>query len=203
MHPKNFILFILFLCGNISIASQFEQNLSNNISDRAQFLMHIDSINYYLYRDAKVVDKLIEECEAIKQRSEELTKDDLFKYVVQKIYYELTNLDLLACFHLIKENEYLLSDDAILEENRNSFTYIRAYTYMSLGDSEAAQKAYYEILEKGRNQKDSLLIVQSLYSLGQLYGDEEEYESAIKSFLELVELRKIYKIRPSTYSLID
>ena len=74
---------------------------------------------------------------------------------------------------------------------------------MTLGDHESAQKAYYQILEKGRIQKDSSLIVQSLYSLGQLYSDENDYKSAIKSFLELVELRKIYKLRPSTYSLID
>ncbi len=201
--PKSFVAILtLFLCSFISLAGQTEQ-ASSYTSDRTEFLMHIDTINHYLYRDAKLVDELIKKCEVIKERSNDLTNDDIFRYITQKIYYELNNVNLLACYQLIKDNEQLLADESILEVQKNNFNYIRAFTYMSLGDSESAQKSYYEILEKGRMQKDSLLIVQSLYSLGQVYGDENDYQSAIKCFLELVDLRKIYTIRPSTHALID
>ena len=74
---------------------------------------------------------------------------------------------------------------------------------MELGDVASAQKIYYELLEEGHSNKDTSKIFNSLYSLGQLYAGEEDYESAIKHFLSIIELKKTYKGRASNYVLTD
>ena len=113
------------------------------------------------------------------------------------------NNDLLACYQIIRDNEHFLVDETVSDRQKNNFIYIRGYTQMALGDLASAQKTYYSILEKGRTIKDTSLIVNGLYSLGLLFSDEEEYESAIEHFLQLIEIFKVNRSRPSNRSLVN
>lgn len=197
---KNLFLILLIF---ISTRAHSKQHVLDDCPERTRFLMNIDTINKYLYMDENLVAELIDECESIKQTSQTLTKSDLFDYAIQKIYFEQNNGNFLKCYQIIKENEEQLEEISITESAKNTFIYIRAYTHMTLGNIASAQKSYYELLKRGRIQKDSFLISQGLYSLGQLYGDEKDYDGAIEMFLELCEFRKLYKLRATTHALID
>ena len=181
--------------------SSFLITTSHNDADK--FLMYIDTLDKYMYRDGKVVEQVIGICESILQKNISLPNSTLLQYATQKIYYEINNNNLLSCYQIMKDHEHLLRDKSISDKIKGSFNYISGFTIMTLGDLTSAQKIYYDLLEEGRSKKDTSRIISSTYSLGQLYADEQEYDSAIKHFSSLVELKKIYKVKPSTYSLIN
>ncbi|MEL6924024.1 MAG: ATP-binding protein, partial [Bacteroidota bacterium] len=60
--------------------------------------------------------------------------------------------------------------------------------YMVLNDVEYAQNTFYELVDYGEQHNDTSAMINGLYSIGQLYSDEGEYESAISHFLRLREL---------------
>ncbi len=176
---------------------------AENLTDVEKFSMYVDTIDEYLYRDGKIVEQAFIACEEIIKKQTQLADSTILQYGIHKIYYEINNNNLLASYQIIKDNEYLLNNGLISDKVKGNFNYIRGYTIMTLGDVSAAQKIYYDLLEIGRGRKDTSLMVSSLYSLGQLYGDEQDYDSAINHFLSLSELKKTYKGRASTYALID
>ena len=59
------------------------------------------------------------------------------------------------------------------------------------------------MLEEGHSKEDTSKIFNSLYSLGQLYAGEKDYDSAIKHFLNIIALKKTFKGRASNYVLTD
>ncbi len=207
MSQKILILIFSFLWLAIPAKSQSDNSLNygflETTTERDKFLTYLDTIDKYLYRDAQLVEKIIKECENIIETTSELSNEDLLNYATQKIYIEQNNVDFLKCYLIIKDYESFLQDATISKKVKDNFIYIRAFTYMSLNDWAAAQKAFNEMLEKGRLKKDTGLIATGLYSLGQLYGDDGSHEIAIKNYLEILEIAKNYTIRPSTLSLID
>lgn len=205
---KNILFLLFFLLNSMVVLEAQTSNESNKlpietISDEAQFTQYQDTIDKYIYRDAEVAAAAIQACEAILQKNTKIPNEELLKYAVNRIYYELNNYDLLACYQIIKDNEHILTDETVSDRQKGNFIYIRGYTQMSLGDLAAAQKTYYQMLEKGRLLKDTALLINGLHSLGQLLGGEKEYESAIKHFLEIKDLLKVNKSRPSTRALTD
>ena len=74
---------------------------------------------------------------------------------------------------------------------------------MVLGDLEAAQKAYYTNLESAEIEKDTNSMMSSLYSLGQLYSDEYDYDSAIKCFSKILEYDATFESKPMTIALTN
>ena len=73
---------------------------------------------------------------------------------------------------------------------------------MTLGDLEEAHKTYYHLYEKGQSMKDTGIIFMSLYSLGQIYNEEKEYESAIQTFTDLKEFQKEISERKHSNELL-
>ena len=207
MNLKSIILLFPLLCLAIIVNADSNESLNYNfpegISERNKFLTYLDSIDKYLYRDAQLTQTILNECESLIETTDELSNEDLLNYATQKIYIEQNNSDFLKCYRIIKDSEHLLEDESISEEIKDDYIYIRAFTFMSLEDWSSAQKAFNEMLEKGRLQKDTALIIKGLYSLGQLYGDEKEYDILIKCFAEIEELGKSFTIRPSTLILFD
>lgn len=201
-------IFVLSLLWFINWATAHSDNPLNfqfpeTVSERNKFLMYLDSIDKYLYRDAFLTQKIIQECEIIVNTSDVLTNEDRLNFATQKIYIEQNNTQYLECYKIVKTNEHYLQDNTISKEAKDNFNYIRAYTYLSLEDIAAAQKAFYQIIEKGRMEKDTAQIYKGLFSLGQLYGDQKEYKSSIECFLELAEIGKYFFIRPTSFALLN
>lgn len=109
----------------------------------------------------------------------------------------------MGAYQLILDNEKSLSNDGISKSQKGSFNYLKSFTYMSIGDLETAQKSYYNELEIGRADNDTSAIIRSLYSLGQLYNDENEYLEAIDCFSKVLKYKDfLIETRPSTLGLV-
>ncbi len=191
-------LLILPFCMN---AESNDHPLSIDIEE--QFLNYLDTINKYMYRNTQIVDEKMLQCENILNNSATISDSALVGYVVQKAYYEHSNESPLNAFQVLNDHKYLLQNQAISDKSKSNYNYILGFTYMALGDFESAQKIAYQNLKRGRLKKDTALIANSLYSVGQLYADQKEYEDAIKTFLEIIELEKQFPIRASTKTLTD
>ena len=176
------------------------EQFNRNINDKDKFSMYLDSINKYLYRDDKIVIEAIDACESIFQNSNQLDNEDLLKFVTQKIYYEQKRNKYLECYKLVSNHNHLLNNDNISDKTKEHFIYIKGYTFMTLSDLEEAQKTYYNLYEKGQSKRDTGLITMSLYSIGQIYNEEKEYESAIQTLTQLKELQK--KVVEKNYTTI-
>ena len=176
------------------------EQFNRNINDKDKFSMYLDSINKYLYRDDKIVIEAIDACESIFQNSNQLDNEDLLKFVTQKIYYEQKRNKYLECYKLVSNHNHLLNNDDISDKTKEHFIYIKGYTFMTLSDLEEAQKTYYNLYEKGQSKRDTGLITMSLYSIGQIYNEEKEYESAIQTLTQLKELQK--KVVEKNYTTI-
>lgn len=205
---KNFLFTIFLFSGSLSTIAQsnvtaFDKLIKASHHDTTKLLMYIDTIDKYLYRDNKIVNQAIEEAKAIFEKNKQMPNSISLKYATNIIYYELSKNDLLSSYQVIKDYEYLLNDKNIPDNIRGRFNYINGFTHMVLGDIRVAQKIYYDLVEDARTRKDTSLMNSSLYSLGQLYADEKEYDSALKNFLSLIETNKNYKEKPSTIALIN
>lgn len=176
------------------------EQFNRNINDKDKFSMYLDSINKYLYRDDKIVIEAIDACESIFQNSNQLDNEDLLKFVTQKIYYEQKRNKYLECYKLVSNHNHLLNNEDISDKTKEHFIYIKGYTFMTLSDLEEAQKTYYNLYEKGQSKRDTGLITMSLYSIGQIYNEEKEYESAIQTLTQLKELQK--KVVEKNYTTI-
>lgn len=197
---------IFFSIYNIGLAQSninLEKSFTESTSDQEKFYIYLDLIDKNMYHNIDVTIQALEACQKMIDQGIKLTPSSLLEYNISQIYFEHNNFNPLKSYQLIIESEALLKNEEITENLKSKFDYIKGYTYMEIGDLESAQKTYYEILDKGRETKDTSSIINGLYSLGQLYGDEKDYESAIKYFLQLVEYQKVFTFRASTVSLID
>ncbi len=202
-----YIFLFILGCANLLIAQSSSDDPillnSRNLSANEKFLNYIDTIDYYLYRDIDIVEQAIKSCEEILRAEIQIPDSTILEYNIQKIYYELNNDDLLSSYQIIQDSEYLLRNKSISNKNRNRFNYIKGFTLMEIGDITAAQNTFHTLLDSGTSQKDTSLIRSSLYSLGQLFSNEREFETAIEYFLRLKELLKTYKDRVTTHVLTD
>jgi len=75
---------------------------------------------------------------------------------------------------------------------------------MAIGDLESAQETYYENIILNKAEKDTANTISSLYSLGQLYSDQGDYEDALKCYLEIIGyVQSGVNLRPTTIALTD
>jgi len=181
----------------------FENSFTEQTSQQQQFLIYLDSIDKYLYRDVNITIQALEECEVIIQQGTPLSESSLFQYNILKIYSEHSNSNPLAAYQLILDSEFLLESNKITKKQIKNFNYMKSYTYMAIGDLETAQRSYYQMIEEEKANRDTANMVNSLYSLGQLYTDQNNFDSAIKYLSQINEFSKTIKIRPSTLALTN
>ncbi len=157
-------------------------SLLENTINLDRFQEYVDSIERYLYLDTDSVDMYFDNCEYILQQNIPLPDSSLFDYAIQEIYYAHAKDEALVAFQIIKANEHFLEIEEIPQRLKNTFTYMKGFTLMALGDLASAQKIYYKIIDRGEQQRDTSILVQGLYSLGQLLSDEEDFDDAINYF---------------------
>ncbi len=203
------ILFYFLFLGFLPLANTqtqiptiYETSFTDQTSDKEKFAIYLDSIDKYLYRDLEITKYTIDQCQKIIDQKVPIPDSDFFQFILFQIYNHHNKANPLSAYKTISEYEHKLDLFQISKTKKGTFNYLKAFTYMAIGDLESAQKTYYQNLEDARIQKDTSSIISSLYSLGQLYKDEKDPGLAIQSFEGILELGKGVKIRPSTATLI-
>ena len=118
-------------------------------------------------------------CEEIINQKITLPDSSRFEYVLQTIFYSHNMADPFGAYKIINENKSSLNNWNISVRQKGTFNYLKAYTFMEIGDLEAAQKAYYSNLDTARVYNDTSTIIGSTYSLGQLFNLEGDYETCL------------------------
>ncbi len=179
----------------------FEDSFTENTTDHDKFRIYLDSIDAYMYRDVDKTQLALTKCQDLINKGTLLGDSTLFSYVLSKIYFEYSKASPLGAFQLIVDNKKILKSKEISKKQLGNFSYIESFTYMSMGDLEAAQKAYYEGIELGKANMDTSSVIRNMYSLGQLLNDEQYYDDAIYYFTQVIDYSKTHQIRPSTLAL--
>ncbi|MEM6802883.1 MAG: ATP-binding protein [Bacteroidota bacterium] len=167
------------------------------------FIMYLDSADVYLYRDAKIAEDAMAQCQRMLDQKVQLPDSLVFEFMLQRVYLKHSKAEPLEAYKIIMRCGALLDSLRVEERQIGSFNYLKAFTYMSVGDLAAAQKTYYENLELARAKGNTELMIQFLCSIGQLYNDEQNPEAAIKVFEEILDLATPKIVRLSTIVLIN
>lgn len=195
-----FIFLIVFFSVNFNFAQSpiaFKNSFTEQTTDHQKFEIYLDSIDKYLYRDGQITQLAITECEKIIDKKVSLPDSSLFKLIIHKIYFKFSNAELLGAYQIISKNENKLNSIHITDAQKALFRYLKSFTYMAIGDLEAAQKAYYKNLERAKIEKDTLIISNTLYSIGQLYYIEKDFDEAVRALEESLKYAKFINILPS------
>ena len=180
----------------------FENSIPDGSSDEELFKIYNDSIDKYLYRDTELTKRTLQACEGLLVQGISPPDSLLFFYKNNRILFKLAESDNVGAYQELLETEKTIDDKHLSPSMARRFKYLKGFTFMALGDLEAAQKVYYENIVTGKERKDTSTIISNLYSLGQLYSDEGDYEDAIKSYEESLNLYPEIHTRPSTVVLI-
>lgn len=179
----------------------FEDSFTETLTEQDKFEIYLDSIDKYLYRDIDLTILALEACQKLIDQGAVLSDSILFDYVISQIYVRYSKADPLGAYQIIVDNESKVNDKSLSNKQIGKFNYLRSFTFMSMGDLEAAQKSYYKALEQGKENKDTATIIQNLYSLGQLYNEEGELEESANCFFKIIKLGEVFEIRPTTLGL--
>ncbi len=171
-------------------------------NEHDKFQMYLDTINKYLYLNTDTVDQYFLACQNIIEQKVSLPDSSLFAYVIQEIYYAHVKENALAAYRIISNHEHVLEAAVIPQRLKNTFIYIRGFTYMVLGDLDFAQKSFYELIDNGEKQRDTSQIIKGLFSLGQLLNDERDLDGAMQCFNRLLSFGKSH-MRHTTFPLIN
>ncbi len=199
-------MFLLVSISQIGIAQSsvlFEDSFTEITSEQEKFSIYLDSIGKYLYGDIDLTNKALEECQKIVEQGTMLSDSIFFEFVIFQIYLEYSKSNPLGAYQKIIDNEDIADNINLTRNQIGNFNYLKCFTLHSIGDLESAQKEYYTSIEKGKVDRDTNAIVRNMYSLGQLYSDEGEYDSAIKCFQQVHDYSLIFTIRTTTSVLND
>lgn len=196
------ILGVIQLCYSQN-ADVFGDNFAESFTDQEKMVMYLDSANKYLYQNIDITEYALSQCRSIIEKGVTIPDSISFRLEIESIYYEHSMNRPLAAYEIIVEHQNNLDSLQINEANKSTFKYLKGFTHFILGDFEAAQKMYYEILEESRASKDTATIIYSMYSLGQLFSDEDDPEISIDIFEDLLKFEEQGKLRTSTQVLIN
>ncbi len=201
------IIIVLFFLTTLSGIAQSDSlppiSFHPDLDPSTKLSMCIDTIGRYLYRDNKIVDQTIEIADLIIAENSEIPNSLLMEFAIEKTFFAIDINDLILSYKIIKENEGLLDDESISSKKKRRFNYVNGFTHMAIGDLATAQNIYYELAMQSEAEKDTSLYISSLYSLGQLYTQEEDYESAIKNFLQILELNETFEDTSTSIALLS
>ena len=195
-----FIFLLLLIAVQSNFAQSpisFENSFTAQTTEQNKFEIYLDSIDKYLYRDGQITQFAISECDELINQKVSLPDSNLFKLILHKIYFKFSNAELIGAYQIINKYEPQLKSLQISKSQKALFRYLKSFTFMAIGDLETAQKAYYKNLERAKIDKDTLIISNTLYSLGQLYHIEKDFDEAVRSFEESLIYAKFITIEPS------
>ncbi|MFK8009956.1 MAG: ATP-binding protein [Saprospiraceae bacterium] len=178
------VLQILFLASVFCQEKNISSSFLETTPDSTKFNMHLDSIYKYSYEDHQKLTFHIEESKKLLSKGIKISKDVELSFSIKLIDYELGQHNYVKAYQLLKDFKYLTELKNISQKLKNEYYYTEGFILMKLGDLEFAQKSYYKLLDDAEEQKDTFLSIQALYSLGQLFESEKDYENSEKYFLK-------------------
>lgn len=186
------ILFLLILLYSSPCNCQNYNNIISTISesthDTTIFQHCIDSISKYVYIDSRKIKPYMDAAEEILSKESDLPSRLKLDLIIQRIYNQYNYDDNLGIFQIIENNREMLELEGIPTKQKNHFKYLEGYTLMTLGEIDNAQEIFYELLDIAIENKDTSLMMQSISSLGKLYGQQDDYTNAEKYLLEFSSL---------------
>lgn len=200
------ILFYFILCHGQSIAQDavlYEECFTESTTPASKVSIYLDSIDKYLYRDIDLTKRAFYELEILLEKDTSFHDTLLFDYGVNKILFYHNMRDPVSAYKTLVQNKEIFKSPSVPKEDREWVGYLEAYTFMEVGDLEAAQTEYYQNIEDARIKKDTSSLISNLYSLGQLFSKAGDYNGADKSFKELLFIKDQFPdFRPSTEALL-
>lgn len=196
-----FILFISYQMGISQDSVLYSKKFTEMTTEEDKMKIYLDTIDEYLYRDVDLTSAAFKECQAIVANGATIGDSLFFEYIISQIYFEYSKANPLGAFKIITENEGIINRKKIRDKQIGNFNYLKCFTLHSLGDLETAQKEYYSAIEKGKLTQDTAWIIRNMYSLGQLFNDDDDHEAAISSFLKVNEYTDKVETRASTCAL--
>lgn len=201
----SFLIFLLGLIPQMVISQNqefFEASFTESTTDQQKFRMYLDSVDKYLYRDIDIAMDAIKACEQMLASNIAIPDSLSFLYVLQKIFICHSKATPLEAYKIIMAHEKSIDSLAIPYDYVSNFKYLKSFTYMSIGDLEAAQESYYDNIETATAKGDIKTVISCYYSLGQLFNDEKDGESALRCFEKVLECGEKFEIRNSTLVLL-
>ncbi len=162
--------------------------ISENTPDSTVFQHCIDSIAKYVYLDSRKMKPYMDAAEEMLSNESELPNRQRLEYVIQLIYDEYNYNNSLGVFKIIESNREMLKLEGIPQKQKNQFKFLEAYSLLTLGQIDDAQEVFYELLNIATVNKDTSLMIQSLSSLGKLFGEQGDIENAEKYSFQFFEL---------------
>ena len=199
--------YLLVLMLLVSIAHGQDQsnsngNLTHDSLDDKKFSMLLDTVTKYMYRDLDLTNEALDECHLMLEAGLSIRDSVLMKYALSQIYTRYVERKPVDAYQVILDNQYLVTSNDVSSKQLGDLKYLESFTYLYIGDLEAAQKALYEGLELGREQKDTSAIIKNLGSLVQLYSREDDYEQALKYCEEAIGYFGVFDMSKSTQALM-
>jgi len=128
----------------------YEEDFLETTSDVDKFTMYLDSIDKYLYRDSEVTFKAFSSCQQLIDAGLEPSDSLFFIYIMNQVLFKHNTMDQLGAYKVFVENDEFLESDKVPASKVSSADYFKAFTYMSIGDLESAQKSYYLNIESSK-----------------------------------------------------
>lgn len=144
MRFRILLLLLLFVaCAGLSQEPRlYEESFTENTPDKEKFRMYLDSANKYVYRDVQLTSRALNECQQILGKGISIRDSILLEFAQTQIYCNYVKVNPIAAYQVIVDNEHLLQSTDVHKDQVSQIKYLKSFTLMSLGDLEAAQKAY-------------------------------------------------------------
>lgn len=169
------------------VKNPFSNSFTENTSDTEKFGIYLDTINAYIFRDVSIAKLGLNECKKLLDIKTPVSDDQLFTYTSFRILYLNNMEDPLGAYEVILDFENKMEYLNLSEAEAMYIKISKSFSFLSLGDIEAAQTSYHEILQMARLANDTSSIELSLFSLAQLYNDQKEYKASIEYLEESME----------------
>lgn len=195
------ILFFFFHYGSTQTSILYKESFTEYTTEEDRFSIYLDTAEAYVYQDIDKTKEALLACQSILDNGAEIEISEKFDFITTSIYHHYVKLEPLEAYNIILDNEEFIKQDSVTDHQSNRFEYLKSFTLMSLGDIEAAQKGYYLGVEEGKMARDTKTVIDNLYSLGQLFDDEEDYEQSINYYNEVLSYIDIYDMPEVTVAL--
>jgi len=188
-----YIWSFLFFSFSLNLAAQSqglpEDNFTESTRDSTKFNAFLQIIFDNNLFNSPISIEYLEKCQKLLDNGAAIPNKYLLEYALARATFEQNNNEEIKSYQILKEAKELANAPDVSNQLRNQYKYIEAYTLMILGDYEVAQKSYYELLEESKENKDTISMVDALFSLGQLFSLKEDYSSAQKYFLRIYQMK--------------
>ncbi len=197
MKKINLILILICFIGSFCFGQSYTSLITTsneNTADSVIFQHCLDSISKYVYLDSRKIKPYKAICEQMLANNSALTNRHRLGFVIECIYDQYNSGNSMGAFKIIETNKKLLDQDDVLTAQKTQLKYLEGFTLLELGESEDAQRRFYDLLAFAQANKDTTTIVQVSYSLGLLFTYQNEFENAEKYFTSCSNLIPPHKV---------